>query len=195
MDLVVDAGCPFELKTTVSLHDRHRAQLIQYLMLTGLQHGKLINFGGERIEHEFVNCHETVEHRRNFQVDASRWSSHADARRFHEIVIGLLRDWGTGLDRALYLEALVHFLGGEERVKQKIATYWEGAAVGRQTVHQVAPGTALEITSLRKELDAYESNLQQFLLNTSLENLFWVNVVSGEVRFVAMQRQGQKVDG
>jgi GxxExxY protein len=60
------------LKVASALHERHRQQLIQYLMLTDLHHGKLINFGGEKVEHEFVNCHETTEHRRSFQVDLSR---------------------------------------------------------------------------------------------------------------------------
>ncbi len=40
-DLVVDQGCPFELKAVSSLSDAHQSQLIQYLMLTGLSHGKL----------------------------------------------------------------------------------------------------------------------------------------------------------
>jgi len=56
-------------------------------------------------EHEFVNCHETTEHRRSFQVNLSRWSFEtADARNFQAMVVDLLRDWGTGLDPGLSRE-------------------------------------------------------------------------------------------
>ena len=36
VDLIVDSGCPFELKVASSLNAAHESQLIQYLMLTGL---------------------------------------------------------------------------------------------------------------------------------------------------------------
>ena len=90
MDLVVDGGCPFELKVVSSLTDKHRTQLIQYLMLTELSHGKLINFGGEQVEHEFVNCHETTEHRRSFEIHKEEWHATSESgRQFERIVIAL----------------------------------------------------------------------------------------------------------
>jgi len=124
VDLVVDLGCPFELKVASQLHDRHRGQLIQYLMLTDLHHGKMIHFGGEVVEHEFVNCHETTEHRRSFRVNLSRWSLvTTDARNFQTMVLDLLRDWGTGLNQGLYHEAITHFLGGSQFVRRPIETF------------------------------------------------------------------------
>ncbi len=189
MDLVVDHGCPFELKVASQLHDRHRGQLIQYLMLTDLHHGKLINFGGDTVEHEFVNCHETTEHRRAFQLDLSRWSSPAaDARGFQEIVVNLLRDWGTGLDRGLYIEATTHFLGGPEVVRQPVETLWDGRVVGRQFTNLAGRNTAFEITCLRTEVDSYEQHLLRFLANTTLEKVLWANVVSGLVRLVVLSK-------
>jgi GxxExxY protein len=73
MDLLVEKGCPFELKVVEDISDRHRAQLIQYLMLTHLHHGTIINFGKERVEHEFLNCHIAIDQRREFRLDRSRW--------------------------------------------------------------------------------------------------------------------------
>ena len=55
VDLLVDAGCPFELKAVTNISDAHVSQLIQYLMLLDIRHGKLINFGAEKVEHRFVN--------------------------------------------------------------------------------------------------------------------------------------------
>ena len=189
MDLVVDGGSPFELKVASAIHERHRQQLIQYLMLTDLHHGKVINFGADRVEHEFVNCHETAEHRRSFQVDLSRWSSQATgARRFQEIVVDMLRDWGTGLDRGLYIDAVTHFLGGPDVVRQPVETLWDGIVVGRQNVNLVAPNIGFEITCLRADGESYEENLRRFLANTTLEKIFWVNGVSGNVGFVLLSK-------
>ncbi len=101
MDLVVDLGCPFELKATSNLTDTQQSQLIQYLMLTGLSHGKLINFGAERVEHRFINCHETLDQRRQFQVEYFEWHSSKPTDRLEQTVVSLVRDWGTGLSRLL----------------------------------------------------------------------------------------------
>ena len=153
-------------------------------MLTDLHHGKLINFGREAVEHEFVNCHETTEHRRSFQVNLSRWSFEtADARNFQTMVLDLLRDWGTGLDQGLYNEAITYFLGGSQSVRRPIETFWCGNVVGKQNADLVAPNTAFEVTCLRKKAESYEPHLRRFLANTNLDQIFWVNIVSGEVTF------------
>ncbi len=189
MDLVVEAGCPFELKVVSQLHDRHRGQLIQYLMLTDLSHGKLINFGGKKLEHEFVNCLETTAHRRAFELDLSRWSATtADDRRFQEMLVGLLRDWGTGLDRGLYIDAITHFLGGPEFVRLPIEALWDGKIVGRQLTNLAGRNAAFEITCLRNEVDSYEQHLKRFLSNTTLERILWANVESGRVTLVALAK-------
>ena len=42
MDLLASGGLVFELKTVEKLVHRHRSQLLNYLLLTGLPHGKLV---------------------------------------------------------------------------------------------------------------------------------------------------------
>ncbi len=69
LDLLVDSCCPIELKSQSSLTKHHESQLIQYLMLLGLSHGKLIIFGAERVEHRFVNCQTSSSDRSNFQIE------------------------------------------------------------------------------------------------------------------------------
>ena len=188
IDLLVDAGCPFELKTVSGLNDRHRLQLIQYLMLTDMSHGKLINFGRQSLQHEFVNCHESTEDRRSFQQDEKRWkSSNPEADRFHDIIIELLRDWGTGLDHGLYTEAVTHFLGGPNIIRKTVETLWGERCVGRQMCNLLASNEAFKITTLRRSLPAYEAHLRKFLQYTSLEKLYWVNIVSGSVQFAVIE--------
>lgn len=183
IDLVVDGGCPFELKVAAKLTDRHRGQLIQYLMLTGLPHGKLINFGSEQLEHEFVNCHETIGKRRLFKVNKEDWHvSGESSRRLESIVTGMLRDWGTGLDRSLYTEAVIALIGGDA-VTGFVETFWDGRVTGRQPVNLLDQNTSIEVTTKRRGLDAYEAHLRRFLIITKLEAIHWVNIGPGNVTF------------
>ncbi len=55
VDALVAEGGVFEFKAVEELTGRHRAQLLNYLLLCDLAHGKLINVRPESIEYEFVN--------------------------------------------------------------------------------------------------------------------------------------------
>ncbi|HRX79872.1 MAG TPA: GxxExxY protein [Pirellulaceae bacterium] len=191
-DLVVDYGCPFELKAAAGLTAAHESQLIQYLMLTGLSHGKLINFGAEQVEHKFVNCLESPEQRRLFQVDRHDWSKDTAACRFEDVLVSLVRDWGTGLTRSLYHEAVVALLGGEDRCRRFTQTHWQGTVTGRQPVDMIDEVAAFEITCMRRDLESFESHLRRFLTNTALESILWVNIVSGCVRFKRIGKGAKK---
>src|SRR5664279_147714 len=69
LDLLFGGGALFELKAVEALTDRHRAQLLNYLLLSELQHGKLVNMRLESVEHEFVNAAVAREDRINFAVE------------------------------------------------------------------------------------------------------------------------------
>ena len=43
LDLLVGGGAIFELKAVAALAEGHRRQLMHYLFLTDLPHGKLVN--------------------------------------------------------------------------------------------------------------------------------------------------------
>lgn len=55
LDLLVGGGAVFELKAVRGLTEKHRGQLLQYLLLADVAHGKLINVRPELVEHEFIN--------------------------------------------------------------------------------------------------------------------------------------------
>ncbi|WP_372897757.1 GxxExxY protein [Stieleria sp.] len=57
IDTVFDAVAVFEWKAVERLHSRHRAQLLNYLMLCELQRGKLVNLRPETIRlHRKSHC-------------------------------------------------------------------------------------------------------------------------------------------
>ncbi|MBI3462881.1 MAG: GxxExxY protein [Planctomycetes bacterium] len=110
VDLLVQGGAVFELKTVESLSSRHQAQLINYLLLMGVNHGKLVNLRTERVQHRFVNTSLSFVDRVEFTVDASQWSP---VEACHQALLswleGAVREWGTGLERRLYEQAVIPF--------------------------------------------------------------------------------------
>ena len=188
IDLVVDRGCPFELKSVTSLTAAHQSQLIQYLMLTDLSHGKLINFGKDRVEHQFVNTQARLEHRRSFEIDRIDWNGTGSMERLEKLVVALLNDWGTGLSRSVYQEAILVLAGGEEVCCRFTETFWQGSRVGRQPVLELQPGVAFEITCMKNDLEHYEMHLRRFLHSTALSSILWVNIKFGCLRLQRMER-------
>jgi len=177
IDLLVDHGAIFELKAVNHLADEHRAQLLNYLLLTGGYHGKLINFRPERVEHEFVNTTLTHAGRTIFEVDDSAWNASVEqAPEVRRIVEEFLRDWDTGLDLQLYVDALTHFLGGEDRVIRKVDIISEGRCIGHQKIRFVGENATFKFTAFSGALENFESHTMRFMEHTSLKHLLWINV-------------------
>jgi len=189
LDLLVRGGALFELKAAEVTHDRHRAQLLNYLLLLELPHGKLVNFRGELVEHEFVNASLTREERVRFQVDDANYVKIQDAGvDLRVLFVPILRDWGTGLDLNLYEEVLVHFFGGENQVVRPVEIFDGRVKVATQKLLLIFPDTALRITTLSRDLDQFEAHLRRFLQHTRLRNIQWVNVGRKLVVFRTLSR-------
>lgn len=190
VDVLVAGAAVFEVKTTEALHDRHRAQLLNYLLLTDLAHGKLVNFRPETVQHEFVNTTLRRCDRTAFQVDDLEWEPGGTASSdIKPYLIALLRDLGAGLDRELYEEAVIHFLGGPGVVLQEIDVSINGQAHGKQQVARTPDGAGTKLTALKmQELGAFEDHLRRFLKHTDLEALHWVNINRTLVTFRTLRR-------
>jgi GxxExxY protein len=188
LDLVYADGAAFEFKTVDQLAPKHRAQLLNYLLVADLKHGKLVNMGSDSVEHEFVNAALTREQRCNFAVEDKSWLTTGNGALLRDLVIGLLRDWGTCLDVELYEEAVTHFLGGPEPVVQRVDIV-NGAATGlTQRVHLADPGVACKLTALVEGLENEENNLRRFLAHTSLDCIHWINIGRHTVSFQTIKR-------
>ena len=77
LDLLVGGGAIFELKAVEALAERHRRQLVHYLFLADLPHGKLVNLRRGRVEHEFVNNVLTRAERTAFTAIGDSWYNDA----------------------------------------------------------------------------------------------------------------------
>lgn len=189
LDLLVGGGAVFELKAVQSLTEPHRRQLLQYLFLIDLPHGKLINLRPERVQHEFVNNTLTRSDRMSFAVDNCDWRD-LGTTSLKDRMVAVLGDWGTGLDVGLYEEAASYLCGqppgGEAKVEIRIA----GRSLGSQAVRLVAPRIALRITALPPDgQPEYRAHLCRFLDHTDLDAVQWINITRQLVQFKTIEKR------
>jgi GxxExxY protein len=191
IDLLVDGGGVFELKTVQRLTDRHRSQLLQYLLLADLSHGKVVNLSPDLVEHEFVNTTLTHVDRVRFTIDAANWDTRdRGAVDLQDAIVGLLRDLGTGLSNSLYEGVLTHLLGGKSVVNSKIDVFNDGRIIGSQPVRLSAPSMAFKVTTVREADERHlEAHLRRFLTHTKLNGIQWINVRHRLVTFRTIRHE------
>lgn len=176
VDLLLDSGVIYELKTVKSLNAAHRQQLINHLLLTGLKHGKLLNFRSKSVEYEYVSTSLTPEDRYRYSVDSSQFCESTKRCEFmRKTVCAILKEWGAFLDFRLYNEALVHFLGGLDNVVFPVDILFESEVVGRQQMQLLDNQTAFHVSSITKAIGSYEKNIQRLISHTAIETVQWVN--------------------
>ncbi len=185
LDLLIDNGVPFELKAVETLAPRHRAQLLHYQLLLELAHGKLVNLRSESVEHEFVNTQLTRTDRIAFAVLEDGWEPvWCEERELKEWLVEFLRDVGVGLDLHLYVDAVTHFFGGEEKVLSETPVIVRGRQLGVQRVRLAAPGVALKLSTVPEEsCQRFDDHARRFMAHSPLKKLLWINMNRQFVRF------------
>jgi len=179
LDVLAHKRGIFEFKAAEAIVPRHRGQTINYLLLFDLPHGKIINVRPERVGDEFVNCHLRLEELRNPSVETSYFElSMPGGEFFHEQLMAMVRDWGSGLEIGLYEEALTHFLGGEERVLLPLPVMGVKGHLHDQKMRILAPNVAFKLTALADENNNFESHARRFLQHTTLKAIHWANITT-----------------
>lgn len=194
LDLLVGGGAIFEMKAVEALGQRHERQLMQYLFLADLPHGKLVNLRPERVEHRFVNNVLSVAARTSFTVIGEAWHE-IETTRLKEPVTAVLRDWGVGLDVGLYEEVAAHLCGQPVDLEAEIAVHFGDHSLGVQRMRLAAPGIAIRISALPADrLPAFEADLCRLLDHTDLVAIQWINVTQSIVQFktVGKRRWGKR---
>jgi GxxExxY protein len=185
IDLLVDGGAVFELKAAKRLDATHRSQILNYLMLSGLSHGKLVNFRPELVEHEFVNTTMTRAGRTRFAVTESQWiDPEPRGIKLKQWLVEFIKDVGTGLDVRLYESAVTHVCGGEEAVSQPVSVYSGSQQVGQQKMRLAISDWAFKVTTIDDAgLRRFEDHTRRLLHCTRLSGLHWINITRGHVTF------------
>lgn len=182
LDALIETGAIYELKCTAGLSGKNESQLINYLLLTGVQYGKLVNFRPVSVESRFVSTGLTHEKRRVFCVDRSEWQPR-QSEQIEALVLSLLEDWGAFLSVDLYQEALVHFLGGEETIMKFVDVVSDHQIIGRKKVCSLNGREAIHLSAMTTRMDGYEAHLRRFLAHTSLDSIQWINFNQDQIVF------------
>jgi GxxExxY protein len=186
MDLLINRSVIYELKTVRAFDGSHRRQLLNYLFLCGLRHGKLMNFRTPRMTHEFVSTSVGEDERFRYRICVDRWRECSEASlRLKKIVEDLLKDWGVFLNASLYTDALVHFFGGESVVEKPIDIRVQGELIGCQKIRMLDETSAFFVTAVPHKND-YWKHLVNVLDKTSLKTIHWVNFDKHNVEFVTV---------
>jgi GxxExxY protein len=187
IDVLAGDGAPFEFKSADDFVPRHSAQLLNYMLLADLSHGKLVNVGKDKVQHEFVNTSLEWQDRVQFEVRTNTWDeSIPGARDFRERLVSLLRDWGTSLDVRLYEQAMTHFCGEECISELEIRS--DGCLLGTQVFRLAGPTAAFAITAFQNDNSEFPTHVLRLLRPTKLESMLWANVSLDRVTFTAVKR-------
>lgn len=107
--------------------------------------------------------------------------SHRELASWLEVAI---RDWGTGLERRLYEEVVIHFLGGADRVLGQTAVMLNGRQIQSQPVLWAGQNSVVRVTALdHKFLAGHEEQLHRFVDHTQVAALQWINVGASQLTF------------
>jgi len=188
IDAVAGEGGVFEFKSVASLSGQHRAQLVQYLMLCDVAHGKLINLRPENVEHEYVNSHRRRGERTTFDIQSARWNADVPgATQLAEFMVALLRDLGTGLEIPLYEEAVLHCFEGIAPVEADVSVAIDGRHIGNQRFRLIAPGVAVKITAFEELSERFEIHARRLLTHVDLRAIAWLNIGINQVTFTTLE--------
>lgn len=189
-DHLIEGGVIVEAKTAAALAPAHRGQTLNYLFLCGLHHATLLNFGTERVQHEFVSTRLTHAGRRTFDLVTSSWKPLTEqCHQLPDLLRGLLTEWGAFLDPLLYRDAITHFLGGQPQVVRDISVTSDGTLIGTQAMHTLSPDVAFSVTASTHQPEAVCEHHHRFLRHTPLRAFQWINLNHHRIELRTIERQ------
>jgi len=186
LDLVINSIAVYELKTVATLLEKHSSQLLNYLLMLDLERGKLINFRPTSIESKFINAPLSGVDRRRFVVDTKSWRG---PKKFLNLVLALVNDWGIGLEIPLYRQAIIHLLGGEESVSTLRQMTAYGANIGNQRFNLIDDCSAFGITAFSNLPSGYHAQLTKLLRHSTLRSFHWINIAHHKLTFTTVQNR------
>lgn len=187
IDSVFEGVAVFEWKSATQLNDKHRAQLLNYLMLCEIERGKLVNLRPDTIEHEFVNSPMKRSVRQSFELTTKGFEPLGKSESdWAEFMTSALRDWGAGLDLNLYESATDHAFGGADHLIQNIDVMSGTKLLGRQNMRITPDGSIVKITALHKQ--SFIENAIRLLAYIDSPVIQWLNITNQQVSFQTIRK-------
>ena len=189
LDLLIENSAIYELKTVDSLSKKDEQQLINYLLLINLNHGKLVNFKTSSVESRFCSNRLSLNIRKNYCFDDRYWDdSLQSSKPLKQILKNLLNDWGAFLDYNLYKEAIIHFLGGKDKVIKNINVIDRDKIIGQQKFILINECTVLIFSGISKYYKNYACQISEMLKYTNLKYAQWINFNNNEIKLTTIKK-------
>ena len=173
IDMLVLATGIYELKTVKAIDNAHIGQVLNYLRLLNATRAKIVNFRPFSVESKFVNCNDTLEDRRAFDLDSGEYRGPVELRHS---AIGMLNELGTKLSVSLYNECILANVG---RLIPVLSL--PGANV-TQRLQIVEDFEAFTITAIESQVCHHREHLRKMASKARLKAFHWINVTPRVVR-------------
>lgn len=161
--------------------------MINYLLLSALHHGKLINFRPSSVEHRFVSTQLSPDKRHQTVINKEDWDeSDEHGLLLSKTVSSLMNDWGAFLDIDLYKEAILHFL--PQQSIQPVEIRINDRIIGRQNICLLQPNTGLHISSIKEGVGTYKNHIRRLFNHTRLEGIQWINFNQSVIKMVSLKK-------
>ncbi len=173
IDALINDSVILELKATSGIAKQDRVQAINYLLLTNLKHGKIINFGSSSVEDEFVSTKLSFKNRKVESFDVI--NSNNLVEEIVEIVKSIIDDWGMFLSLELYKEAIFFFLGSKKQLLRNVDIIINKQVIAQQKMYLLDDETAIHISCIKKDFDYYRKHIYKLIKHTNLSQAVWIN--------------------
>ncbi len=183
LDIVAGSGGVYELKTASKLTLQHQGRLMNYLLMLGLRHGKVVNLRTASVESRFVNSSVTHSLRHKFDVVSQHWKG---CDKIRETVIELIHDWGVGLEVPLYHQAIVHLLGGEELTTRQLPLIRDGVSLGSQRFYLMDDHAAFRVTAYEQPSHGLAQEIARLIRFSPLRQMHWINISRSQLLFTSL---------
>ena len=189
IDAVFSHGVIYEMKAVEWLAPVHDAQALNYVLLAGTRHAKLVKFRTERVQWRFVSTRLTPETRKDVTIDDSQWRV-VDERsaQLKQCMVDLITDWGAFLACNLYRDALACVLGDKAPGIRRIPIYSDQQIIGDQEAHLSSERVAFTVTAVTESPGRMRTHLARFLAHTRLDHLQWINLNHRRIEFITLSR-------
>jgi GxxExxY protein len=176
IDVVVGGAAVYELKAVKELAARHGLQLLNYLLLIGAKHGKVMTFGGKSVAFRFISTNLDPTKRHEMEVNTERWVACCERdEKLPAVLSSLVDDWGGFLSVSLYREALTNLLNHDQGMAGEVELLDGDRIVGKQKELLLAPDVIFSVTGASQGIAGLRRHLQRFLHNSSAHAIQWVN--------------------
>jgi GxxExxY protein len=189
VDFVVENSVPYELKAVEALTGAHHNQLLNYLLLLGWRHGKLLNFRPPSLESRFVSTTLNHAERMPLAVHEREWiETCPEDELLKSRLLDLLRDIGLFLDVSLYREASLKLMEKDSLGLQAVEIHSSGRVLGFHRMCLLNHETAWHLSTVGDHFETYGIHLSRLLLHSNLRRLHWINLNHRQVNLKTFKK-------